>query len=56
MWRRPCEKLQRLQNKAARIISGTSFEETDHDDLLSELNWMNVKQLISHDLAVAMLR
>ena len=33
-------KVQRLQNKAARIISGTSFEETDHDDLLRELNWM----------------
>ena len=45
--------MQRLRNKAARIISGTSFEETNHDDLLRELNWMNVKQLISHDLAVA---
>ena len=50
------EKVQRLQNKAARIISGTSFEETNHDDLLRELNWMNVKQLISHDLAVAMFK
>ena len=40
------EKVQRLQNKAARIISGTSFEETNHDDLLRELNRMNVKQLI----------
>ena len=48
------EKVQRLQHKAARIISGTSFEETNHDDLLRELNWMNVKQLISHDLAVPM--
>ena len=48
--------MQRLQNKAARIISGTSFEETNHDDLLTELNWMNVKQSISHDLAVAMFK
>ena len=48
--------MQRLQSKAARIISGTSFEETNHDDLLRELNWMNVKQLISHDLAVAMFK
>ena len=48
--------MQRLQNKATRIISGTSFEETNHDDLLRELNWMNVKQLISHDLAVAMFK
>ena len=48
------EKVQRLQNKAAIIISGTSFEETNHDYLLRELNWMNAKQLISHDLAVAM--
>ena len=28
------EKVQRLQNKAARIISGKSFEETNHDGLL----------------------
>ena len=48
--------MQRLQNKAARIVSGTSFEETNQDDLLRELNWMNVKQLISHDLAVAILK
>ena len=48
--------MKRLQTKAARIISGTSFEETNHDDLLRELNWMNVKQLISHDLAVAMFK
>ena len=47
------EKVQRLQNKAARNISGKSFEETNHDDILRELNWMNVKQLSSHDLAVA---
>ena len=43
------EKVQRLQNKAARIVSGTSFEETNHDDLLRELTWMNVKQLIGND-------
>ena len=41
------EKVQRLQNKAA------SFEKNNHDDLLRELNWMNVRQLISHDPAVA---
>ena len=41
------EKVQKLQNKAARIISRTSFEETNHDDLLRELNWMNVKQLVT---------
>ena len=40
------EKVQRLQNEATRIISGTSFDETNHDDLLRELNWMNVKQLV----------
>ena len=27
-----------------------------HDDLLREINWMNVKQLISHDLAVTMFK
>ena len=50
------EKVQRPQNKAARIISGTSFEESNHNDLLRELNWMNVKHLISCDLDVAMFK
>ena len=50
------KKLQRLQNRVARNISETTFEETNHDDLLRELNWMNVKQLIGHDLAAAMFK
>ena len=50
------KKCRDYKIKAARIISGASFEETNHDDLLRELNWMNVKQLITHDLPVAMFK
>ena len=32
------DKLQRQQNKAARITSGTNFEKTNHDDFKRQLN------------------
>ena len=52
------EKVQRLENKATTIISGTSFEETSHDDLLRELAKLDECQtvIIGHDLAVAMFK
>ena len=50
------KKYKDYKHKAARIISGTSFDETNHGGLSRELNWKNIKQLISHDLAVAMFK
>ena len=46
-------KLQTLQHRAARIVIGKPFEETDHVLLLKELQqWLNVKKLIDNDNAV----
>ena len=33
------DKLQALQNKAARIVAGKSYKEADHTKLLQELGW-----------------
>ena len=46
------QKLQTLQNRAARIVAGKPFEETDHVLLLKELQWLNVEKLIDNDNAV----
>ena len=34
-------KLQMLQNRAAKIISKVSSEEANHEALLNKLNWLN---------------
>ena len=36
-------KLQGLQNRAARVITGSSYE-TNSEDILSELNWQPLKE------------
>ena len=36
-------KLQKLQNRAARVITGSSYE-TNSEDILSELNWQPLKE------------
>ena len=50
------DKLQVLQNKAARVIKGSRFENTNHPVLLKGLCWLNVRQLISIDIAILMYR
>ena len=45
-------KLQTLQDKAARIVTGNPCEETDHVLLLKELQWLSVEKLIDNDNAV----
>ena len=35
-------KLQKLQNRAARVMTGSSYE-TNSEDILSELNWQPLK-------------
>ena len=50
------DKLQVLQNKAARVIKGSKFENTNHPVLLKELRWLNVRQLIFIDTAILMYR
>ena len=47
------EKLQTLQNRAARVICKRRFEDVgDHQELLNQLGWLNVRQLFSLDLGV----
>ena len=36
-------KLQKLRNRAARVITGNSYE-TNSEDILSELNWQPLKE------------
>ena len=37
-------RLQTLQNRAARVITGISYEDADHDRILKDLNILNVRQ------------
>ena len=37
-------RLQALQNRAARIISSQKYDNTDHNYLLKNLKWLNVRQ------------
>ena len=39
-------KLQKLQNRAARIITNATYDNTDNAKLLRQLNWLNVPQLM----------
>ena len=45
-------RLQTLQNRAARVISFQNFDNTDHEYLLKNFKWLNVRQLIMFDTAV----
>ena len=42
-------KLQTLQNRAARVITGIKDSEADHSTMLKDLNTLNVCQLIKLD-------
>ena len=47
------DKLQTQQNRAARVICNRRFEDVDdHQELLNQLGWLNVRQLCSLDLGV----
>ena len=45
------DRLQALQNRAARTVANVKFEGTDHAKLLKELDWLNVCELIEYDTA-----
>ena len=40
------DKLQTLQNRAARIVRGVKFEEADHNQLLRSLKWLSIRSLL----------
>ena len=50
------DKLQCLQNRVCRIITGTGYENADHPSLLNELGLLSIRQLINLDLGVLMFK
>ena len=50
------DKLQTLQNRAARIVRGVKFEEADHNQLLRSLGWLSIRQLINYDISSLMYK
>ena len=57
VWDKCCEyltgKLQKLQNRAARIITGRTYD-VSSDDVLKELNWEPLKQRYKINKAIFM--
>ena len=45
-----------MQNRAARIITGISYENADHPSILYWLGWLSIRHLIVLDLAGAMFK
>ena len=45
-----------MQNRAARIITGISYEDADHPSSLYRLGWLRIRHLIVLDLAVIMFK
>ena len=60
VWGQCCEtlkdKLQVLQNRAARTIARLKYEDADHEKLLIDFGWHNVRNLIAYDLGVFMFK
>ena len=48
--------LQTLQSRTARFIANVKYENTDHANLLKDLDWLNVRQLIEFDTASLMYK
>ena len=50
------DKLQALQNKAARTIAKVKFHDVDHTRLLHDLGWLNVRSLLELDMGIFMYK
>ena len=46
------DRLQTLQNKAARTIARVRYEEADHNTLLANFGWLSVRNLIKLDMGI----
>ena len=44
-------KLQQLENRAARAVAKVQFENTNYAKLLQDLGWLNIEQLIAYNAA-----
>ena len=49
-------KLQALQNRAAKVVNGVSFDEAEQNSLLKSLGWLNIRQLIYYDSTLLMFK
>ena len=50
------DKLQALQNKAARSIAKAKYEDADHHKLLGQFGWLSVRNLIKLDMGIFMYK
>ena len=46
------DRLQTLQNKAARTIARVRYEEADHNILLANFGWLSVRNIIKLDMGI----
>ena len=45
------DKVKKLQNRAARVVTKTKYDSIEPDVFLRNLGWLNVQQLIDLDTA-----
>ena len=50
------KKLQTLQNRAVRIVTFSKYETADHPQLLKDLEWLSVHNLIKFETAALMYK
>ena len=50
------DKLQTLQNRAARVITMTSYEIVNHFASLKHLKWLDVRNIIELDMGIFMYK
>ena len=49
-------KLQTLQNRAARIVARTHYSNANHKTIMNKLQWFNVRQLAAYEMIVLMYK
>ena len=50
------KKLQTLQNRAVKIVTSSKYDTANHPQLLKDLEWLNVHNLIKFDTAALMYK
>ena len=50
------DRLQLLQNRAARVITKVKYEDADHLKLICQLGWLTIRNLIKLDLGIFMYK
>ena len=50
------DRLQLLQNKAARVIAKVKYKDADHLKLICQLGWLTIRNLIKLDLGIFMYK